>query len=172
VVFARWRQCALTCGHIGATWWIRLKLCTLVSPGDYDWTRAIFGPPKSTTLQSDHFSHFCTAYGRMSLYFTVGDPFSQNCFFSSGWSGCHLTHDSLGHSETTIQTSSRSVQPFLHRWPQSVPILWNGPPPSPKIAPLHGVNLYTGDAVWKVNFQSKYPWAVSVTLKAWLKLKR
>jgi len=27
VVFARWRQCALPRGHIGATWRIWLKLC-------------------------------------------------------------------------------------------------------------------------------------------------
>jgi len=29
IVFARWRQCALPCGHIGASWWIRLNLCFL-----------------------------------------------------------------------------------------------------------------------------------------------
>jgi len=29
IVFARWRQCALLCGHIGATWRIRLNLCFL-----------------------------------------------------------------------------------------------------------------------------------------------
>jgi len=27
IVFARWRQCTLICGHIGATWQIRLNLC-------------------------------------------------------------------------------------------------------------------------------------------------
>ena len=41
-------------------------------------------------------------------------------------------YDSLGHSEPTIQTASRSVEPFLHRWPQSVPILHNGTPLSPQ----------------------------------------
>jgi len=29
IVFARWGQCALPCGHIGATWRIRLNLCFL-----------------------------------------------------------------------------------------------------------------------------------------------
>jgi len=29
IVFARRRQRALPCGHIGATWWIRLNLCFL-----------------------------------------------------------------------------------------------------------------------------------------------
>ena len=36
VVFARWRQCALPCEHIGSTWQIRLNF-------------ASFGPPESTT---------------------------------------------------------------------------------------------------------------------------
>jgi len=35
-VFARWRHCALPCGHIGATWRIPLNF-------------ASFGPPESTT---------------------------------------------------------------------------------------------------------------------------
>ena len=36
VIFARWHQCAVPCGHIGAIWRIRLNL-------------ASFGPPESTT---------------------------------------------------------------------------------------------------------------------------
>ena len=36
VVFARWRQCAVPCRHIGATWRIQLNF-------------ASFGPPESTT---------------------------------------------------------------------------------------------------------------------------
>ena len=36
VVFARWGQCALPCGHIRATWRIRLNFVS-------------FGPPESTT---------------------------------------------------------------------------------------------------------------------------
>jgi len=56
-----------------------------------------------------------------------------------GGSGPHLTHNSLGHSEPRIQMASRSVQPFLHKWPQSVPILYNGTPLCPlKIAHSHG----------------------------------
>jgi len=43
--------------------------------------------------------------------------------WEGGW---NLICDSLGHSEPTIQTESPSVQPFLHRWPQSVPVLYNG----------------------------------------------
>ena len=48
----------------------------------------------------------------------------------------HLFHDSLRQTEPTIQTASGSVWLFLHRWPQSVPILYNGTPIPPlKIAP-------------------------------------
>jgi len=35
--------------YIGATWRIRLKLCTLAPPGLYDWTCASSGPRESTT---------------------------------------------------------------------------------------------------------------------------
>ena len=48
----------------------------------------------------------------------------------------HLTHDALGPFEPTSQTESRSVQPFLHSSPHSVPILYNGTPLSPLILPL------------------------------------
>ena len=36
-------------GYIGATWRIRLKLCTLAASGKYGSTCASFGPPESTT---------------------------------------------------------------------------------------------------------------------------
>jgi len=35
--------------------------------------------------QMDRFSRFCTAYGRKSLYFTMGAPIHQNCPFP--WRG-------------------------------------------------------------------------------------
>ena len=51
----------------------------------------------------------------------------------------HPMHDSYGPSEPTTQTTSLSVQPSLHRRPQSVPILYNGTPILPqKFAPSHG----------------------------------
>jgi len=58
---------------------------------------------------------------------------------SRGGSGPHLIHDSLSRTEPTVQTASRSVQLFSHRWPQSVPILYNGRPFPPKLP------LPTGD---------------------------
>jgi len=35
IVFARWRQCALPCGHIGATWQIRLNRPSAVAMRSY-----------------------------------------------------------------------------------------------------------------------------------------
>ena len=50
----------------------------------------------------------------------------------------HQIHASLGPLESKSQMASLSVQPFLHRWLQSVPILYNGTPIPPiKIAPSH-----------------------------------
>ena len=40
-------------------------------------------------------------------------PPSKNCPFPWGWSGPHLIHGSLGPAKSSIQTASRSVQPFL-----------------------------------------------------------
>jgi len=45
---------------------------------------------------------------------------------------------SLVPPESTTQTASRSVQPFLHCSPQSVFILYNGPPFPFRIAPSYG----------------------------------
>jgi len=73
VVFARWCQCAVPYGHIGAIWRIRLNLCFL-------WPFWVHNPKR----QIDWFSRFCTAYGRMLLYFTMGDPFPKNFPFSWG----------------------------------------------------------------------------------------
>jgi len=38
-------------------------------------------PNPQPKRQIDRFSHFCTAHGRKSLCFTMGDPFPQNCPF-------------------------------------------------------------------------------------------
>ena len=48
----------------------------------------------------------------------------------------HLTHDSYGPSKPQTQMASPSLQPFSHREPQSVPILYNGTPLSPSKLPL------------------------------------
>jgi len=67
-----------------------------------------------------------------------GCPFPKNCPYPWRDLEPHPPHDSLGPSEPITQTASRSVQPFLHRRPQGVPILYNGMPISPlKIAHSH-----------------------------------
>jgi len=63
----------------------------------------------------------------------------------SSWRQCapHLIHASLGPPESKSHMASRLVQPFLHSWRQSIPIINNGPPSRPflpKITNSHGGN--------------------------------
>jgi len=74
----------------------RVSLGTLAPPSKYDWTcehwchPAIMielelpsaHPSPQPKWQVDRLSCFCTAHGRKSLCFTMGDPFPQNCPFS------------------------------------------------------------------------------------------
>ena len=90
-------------------------------------------PSPQPKRQIDRFSRLCTSHGRKSLRFTTGRPFPPKLPFSQEiWT---LIHDSLGHSEITMQTAWQLVQPFSHRWLQSVPILYYGRP-YPPILPL------------------------------------
>jgi len=62
--------------------------------------------------------------------------------------GCepHLLHSSTGTPKSSTQTASQSVQPFLHRSRQSIPIFYNVPSFTLKIAPPMGIwtpKLYT-----------------------------
>jgi len=131
----------------------RVSSGSLAPPGEYDWNCAQWRhhanmielvlpsahpglPPKR---QINQFSRFCTAHGR---YYTTGTPFLKNCPFPWEDLDRHLTHDSLGPSKSINQTASPSpflpFQPFLHRWPQSVPLVYNGMPFPPKISDFHG----------------------------------
>jgi len=57
----------------------------------------------------------------------------------------HGRYASLDPPESISQTAARSVQPFLHSSRQTVPLLYNGQPFSPKIAPSHtGSGLHRG----------------------------
>jgi len=58
----------------------------------------------------------------------MGDHFPQNCPFSWRDLDSHLIHDSLDHYEPSVQSATRSVQLFSHRWPQSVLIVYKGRP--------------------------------------------
>jgi len=49
-------------------------------------------------MQMDRFSHFCTAYGRKCLHFTMGAPIHQNCPFPWKIWTSHVTRDAFGPS--------------------------------------------------------------------------
>jgi len=54
-----------------------------------------------------------------------------------------LTHDFVGPLDPTVETTSRSVQLFVHRGPERVPmgLLYNGTPLSPSKLPFPMGNL-------------------------------
>jgi len=60
-----------------------------------------------TQTQTGRFSHFCTAHGRKSLYFTLGAPFPKYCPFPLADQDPHLIRDSLGQPEPAAHTTSR-----------------------------------------------------------------
>jgi len=81
-------------------------------------------PSPHSKRHLDRFGHFCTAAEHWQF-----DRIAR-------WHQCahYVTHASLGPSESTTQMASRSVQPLLHSWQQSIvghafPI---------KISPWHG----------------------------------
>ena len=115
---------------------------TLAPIDEYDWTCVSFGPPESTTKTASRsvrpkpFLH--SSRQKVPILYNRR-PFPPKLPLPIGGSGSHLIYDFLGSSEPTTQMASRSVQPFLHRWPQSVPIIYNGMfLPALKIAPFHG----------------------------------
>jgi len=57
---------------------------------------------------------FCTAHGRVSSGMPGHVLSPKNCLLACGDLDPHLIHGSLGPPESTCQTASRSVQPFLH----------------------------------------------------------
>ena len=94
---------------------------TLAPSGKYDWTCASFGPPESTTQRENRlvqpFLH--SSWQKVPILYS-GRPFPPKLPLLMGDLDPHVTSDSLGPHELTIQMASHSVQPFLHRWPQSV----------------------------------------------------
>jgi len=74
---------------------------------------ASFGPPESKSQRASQSVH--PFLHRESLYFTTGRPLSpKNCPFP--WKtdlDRHLIRGSFDFSESSSQTASRSVQPFL-----------------------------------------------------------
>jgi len=90
-------------------------------------THGSLGPPEYITqMDLDRFCHFCTAYVRLWSGMP-GHLLSLKITPSHGaiWLPCNTWF--LGPPESKSQTVCRSIQPFLHRWPQSVLVLYNGP---------------------------------------------
>jgi len=113
IVFARWRQCALPWGHIGATWQIQLNLCFLRPTRVHN--------PNGKSIGLAIFAQL-TAESPYTLQCT---PLSPKWPLFTGDLKPQPTHDSMSPSKPINQTASWSVQPFLHRRLQSVPILYN-----------------------------------------------
>jgi len=87
----------------------------------------------STRVQIPNSITISSAVFLQSSRQTVTHPSLKNCPFPGG-PGPPLIHGSLGPLKSSTQKSSQSVQQFLHRWLQRVPILYNGPPlPSSKL---------------------------------------
>jgi len=127
--FNRIRQCALMGGHNGATWWIRFNLCFLQPTRVHNPNGKWIGSAVSAQLTAE------------SLYTLQWASLSSKITPSHGDLNLDLTHDSLGSFESTTQTASRSVQPFLHRWPYfnieySYALQWDAPSPSKLPLPM------------------------------------
>ena len=75
-----------------------------------------YHPTRVTSqMESRLIQPFCTAHGRMSLYFTMGRfVLPQKYPFIWGDLDRHLMHGSFSPPESTTQAASRSVQLFLH----------------------------------------------------------
>jgi len=124
IVFARWHQCAHMGGHIGTTWQIRLNLCFLRPTPVHNPNGKWIGSAVSAQLTAErpYTLQLATLSPKLPLLVRDLDH--------------HLIHDSLSQTEPTNRTASLSVQVFSHRWPQSVPIFYNGTTLSPSKLPL------------------------------------
>ena len=71
-----YHQVAPVCLPLWAYWHHLTNTIELVLPSAH--------PSARPKRQIDRVSHFCTAHGRKSLYFALGDPFPYNCPFSLG----------------------------------------------------------------------------------------
>jgi len=104
----------------------------LAPHGKYVWTCASFVPLESTTKMANLSAQPFLHSSRQKVpVLDNGQPYPLELPLPMWDHNPHLTHGALGPCEPTTQTAPRSVQPCLHRWPQSVPILYNGSPVSP-----------------------------------------
>jgi len=110
------------------------KMPLLLGSRPHPW--AILSP--QSKRHHDRFSRFRTGDRRMSLYFTIGRHFPSKLPLPMGDLEPHLTHDSLGPSEPTTQTTFWSVQPFCTDDRRVSLYFTMGRPFPLKIAPSHG----------------------------------
>jgi len=127
---------------------------TLAPPGEYNWncvhwhhlTNTIelvlpsAHPSPQPKWQINRFSCFCTAHGRKSLYFTMGDPFPKNCPFPWGGeyeppSNTWFSGPIKVHNPKGISTDSAVFAQTTAECPNT--LQWDTPSPL-KIAPSHG----------------------------------
>ena len=119
--FNRIRQVAPMCPD-GATWQIALNWCFL----------------RPTRVHNPNGKSMYCSWQKVSILYNRR-PFPPKLPILMGYLDPHLTDDSLGQSERTIQTASRSVQLFSHRWPQCPCTLqWEAPFPLKTVLPMAG----------------------------------
>jgi len=104
---------------------------TLVPPGVYDWNCVYWRHLANTTelvLPSVHPMSIAQTANRSVQPFLHSSQQKVPLLYNVrsfpkrlplAMRDLDLTHNSLGQSEPIVQTASRSVQPFSHRWPQS-----------------------------------------------------
>jgi len=119
---------------------MRSHMATLAPPGEYDSTCASFCPPESTIQTANRpIQPFLHSSLQKVPILRMGSS-SPKLPLAKGDLDPHLILGSLRPPESSTQTVSRSFHPFLHRRPQSVPILYSGTP-----LPLSKLPLPTGD---------------------------
>jgi len=131
---------ALPYGHVGATWQIWLNLGFLPPTLVHNPNGKSIGSAISAQLTAE------------SPYTLQWATLSPKIAPSNGRIWTPSNTGFLGPFWAHIETASWSLQLFSHGWPPSVPILFNGPPPSPIIAHSHGgSNTWFLGPIWAHN---------------------
>jgi len=123
----------------------------LAPPGEYDWTRASFVPLESTIQTANRSLWSFLHSSRQKVHILTMGCSSPKIARCHGGSGPHLIHGSQGPPESSTQTASRSVQPFLQG-----SLVWQTDRPRHSVCnnrPHLRTYLRTsnGDAVYKLN---------------------
>jgi len=109
-------------GYIGATWRIRLKLCTCHMAKTIELVLPSANPSPQLKGQIDWFSCFCTAHGR---YFTMGAPFhGRSALPSNAW----FTGTNPANNPNGISIGSAVFAQMVAECPYT--LQWEAPSPS------------------------------------------